>query len=245
MRHVRRAIACCRCLARPDRGGAKGTTPQDGRGRDAGASGRAAAGTSGPAARSTTRSRAAGDEGAARSGQPPRRRRAARRCACSASTARAPSTCARHRRPVESVLRRLDRPDAASSVHADAGTSTPCACRSTRTAGWASTASTDVGARLLPDARSSGLRRAPARARPLRRARSALDGAGSTVITGGSQRNQRCRWPTPTTRSTFWTSVATYFKNDPMVIFDLFNEPILDSSIVRERARRATRGAAG
>jgi hypothetical protein len=28
----------------------------------------------------------------------------------------------------------------------------------------------------------------------------------------------------------FWTSVATTFKNDPMVIFDLFNEPILDSS---------------
>jgi len=28
----------------------------------------------------------------------------------------------------------------------------------------------------------------------------------------------------------FWTSVATTFKNDPMVLFDLFNEPILDAS---------------
>ena len=28
----------------------------------------------------------------------------------------------------------------------------------------------------------------------------------------------------------FWTSVATTFKTDPMVIFDLFNEPILDAS---------------
>ena len=25
----------------------------------------------------------------------------------------------------------------------------------------------------------------------------------------------------------FWTSVATRFKNDPMVIFDLYNQPIL------------------
>jgi endoglucanase len=28
----------------------------------------------------------------------------------------------------------------------------------------------------------------------------------------------------------FWTSVATTFKDDPMVIFDLFNEPILDAT---------------
>jgi hypothetical protein len=28
----------------------------------------------------------------------------------------------------------------------------------------------------------------------------------------------------------FWTSVATAFKTDPMVIFDLYNEPILDAS---------------
>ncbi len=28
----------------------------------------------------------------------------------------------------------------------------------------------------------------------------------------------------------FWTSVATRFKNDPMVIFDLYNEPILDAA---------------
>jgi hypothetical protein len=29
---------------------------------------------------------------------------------------------------------------------------------------------------------------------------------------------------------TFWSSVAAQFKNDPMMIFDLFNEPILDDS---------------
>ena len=28
----------------------------------------------------------------------------------------------------------------------------------------------------------------------------------------------------------FWTSVATTFKDDPMVIFDLFNEPILNAN---------------
>jgi hypothetical protein len=30
--------------------------------------------------------------------------------------------------------------------------------------------------------------------------------------------------------SAFWTSVATTFKTDPMIIFDLYNEPILDAS---------------
>jgi Cellulase (glycosyl hydrolase family 5) len=28
----------------------------------------------------------------------------------------------------------------------------------------------------------------------------------------------------------FWTSVATFFKDDPMVLFELYNEPILDAS---------------
>ena len=50
-------------------------------------------------------------------------------------------------------------------------------------------------------------------------------------------------WSSPTSPATFqtamafsahgpdfWTSVATRFKTDPMVIFDLYNEPILDAS---------------
>ena len=53
---------------------------------------------------------------------------------------------------------------------------------------------------------------------------------GSTVITGGSNGNQLVTMAYADHAIAFWTSVATTFKNDPMVIFDLFNEPILDSS---------------
>jgi hypothetical protein len=53
---------------------------------------------------------------------------------------------------------------------------------------------------------------------------------GSTVITGGSAGNQLVTMAFAEHAIPFWTSVATAFKNDPMVVFDLFNEPILDAS---------------
>ncbi len=53
---------------------------------------------------------------------------------------------------------------------------------------------------------------------------------GSTVITGGSNGNQLVTMAYADHAIDFWTSVATTFKTDPMVIFDLFNEPILDSA---------------
>jgi len=53
---------------------------------------------------------------------------------------------------------------------------------------------------------------------------------GSTVITGGSAGNQLVTMAFADHAIDFWTSVATTFKNDPMVIFDLFNEPILNAN---------------
>jgi hypothetical protein len=53
---------------------------------------------------------------------------------------------------------------------------------------------------------------------------------GSTVITGGSGGNQLVTMAFADHAIDFWTSVATTFKNDPMVIFDLFNEPILNAN---------------
>jgi hypothetical protein len=53
---------------------------------------------------------------------------------------------------------------------------------------------------------------------------------GSTTITGGSGGNQLVTMAFADHAIAFWTSVATTFKNDPMVVFDLFNEPILDAS---------------
>jgi hypothetical protein len=47
---------------------------------------------------------------------------------------------------------------------------------------------------------------------------------GNTVIMGS---NQLVTMAFADHALDFWTSVATTFKNDPMVIFDLFNEPIL------------------
>jgi hypothetical protein len=53
---------------------------------------------------------------------------------------------------------------------------------------------------------------------------------GSTVITGGSGGNQLVTMAFADHAVDFWTSVATAFKTDPMVVFDLFNEPILDAN---------------
>jgi endoglucanase len=53
---------------------------------------------------------------------------------------------------------------------------------------------------------------------------------GSTTIMGGSGGNQLVTMAFADHAIPFWTSVATTFKDDPMVIFDLFNEPILDAT---------------
>jgi hypothetical protein len=53
---------------------------------------------------------------------------------------------------------------------------------------------------------------------------------GSTVIMGGSGGNQLATMAFADHALDFWTSVATTFKDDPMVIFDLFNEPILNAN---------------
>src|SRR3982750_3982774 len=53
---------------------------------------------------------------------------------------------------------------------------------------------------------------------------------GSTVIMGGNGGNQLVTMAFADHAIAFWTSVANTFKNDPMVVFDLFNEPILDAS---------------
>ena len=54
---------------------------------------------------------------------------------------------------------------------------------------------------------------------------------GSTVIMGsGTGANQLVTMAFADHAIAFWTSVATTFKNDPMVVFDLFNEPILDAN---------------
>lgn len=50
---------------------------------------------------------------------------------------------------------------------------------------------------------------------------------GNTVIMGGPSGNQLVTMAFADHAITFWESVATTFKDDPMVIFDLFNEPIL------------------
>ncbi len=50
---------------------------------------------------------------------------------------------------------------------------------------------------------------------------------GTTVITGGANGNQLVTMAFADHALDFWTSVATTFKDDPMMIFDLFNEPIL------------------
>ena len=47
---------------------------------------------------------------------------------------------------------------------------------------------------------------------------------------GGSGGNQLVTMAFADHAIDFWTSVATTFKNDPMVIFDLFNEPILNAN---------------
>jgi endoglucanase len=53
---------------------------------------------------------------------------------------------------------------------------------------------------------------------------------GSTTITGGSSGNQLVTMAFKDHALDFWSSVANTFKTDPMVVFDLFNEPILDAS---------------
>ena len=50
------------------------------------------------------------------------------------------------------------------------------------------------------------------------------------MITGGSGGNQLVTMAFADHAIDFWTSVATTFKDDPMVIFDLFNEPILNAN---------------
>jgi len=52
----------------------------------------------------------------------------------------------------------------------------------------------------------------------------------STTIMGGSSGNQLVTMAFADHAMDFWTSVATTFKTDPMVVFDLFNEPILDAN---------------
>src|SRR4029078_12624316 len=52
----------------------------------------------------------------------------------------------------------------------------------------------------------------------------------ATLIMGASSGNQLVRMAFADHAMDFWTSVATTFKSDPMVLFDLFNEPILDAS---------------
>ena len=53
---------------------------------------------------------------------------------------------------------------------------------------------------------------------------------GTTAIRGGSGGNQLVTMAFADHALDFWTSVAATFKDDPMVIFDLFNEPILNAS---------------
>ena len=53
---------------------------------------------------------------------------------------------------------------------------------------------------------------------------------GTTQITGGSGGNQLVTMAFADHAIDFWSSVATTFKDDPMVIFDLFNEPILNAT---------------
>ena len=53
---------------------------------------------------------------------------------------------------------------------------------------------------------------------------------GNDHIMGGSGGNQLVTMADADHAIDFWTSVATTFKDDPMVIFDLFNEPILDAN---------------
>ena len=62
---------------------------------------------------------------------------------------------------------------------------------------------------------------------------------GSTVIIGGSGGNQLVTMAFADHAIDFWTSVATTFKDDPMVIFDLFNEPILNAGDRIGNARSA------
>jgi endoglucanase len=53
---------------------------------------------------------------------------------------------------------------------------------------------------------------------------------GGTTIMGGSGGNQLVTMAFADHAIDFWTSVATTFKDDPMMIFDLFNEPILNAN---------------
>ena len=96
-------------------------------------------------------------------------------------------------------------------------------------------------ARSAPD-------RVPAGDRRLR-LRLHIGGSTSCSICTGRRHNglataSRRRWPTRPTRSAFWSSVAARFKSDPMVIFDLFNEPILDDNN-RQPGGATIPGAAG
>ena len=53
---------------------------------------------------------------------------------------------------------------------------------------------------------------------------------GTTTIMGGNSGNQLVTMAFADHAIDFWTSVATTFKTDPMAVFDLFNEPILDAN---------------
>jgi hypothetical protein len=53
---------------------------------------------------------------------------------------------------------------------------------------------------------------------------------GSTVIMGGQSGNQLVTMAFADHAIDFWKSVAMTFKDDPMVVFDLFNEPILNAN---------------
>ena len=68
---------------------------------------------------------------------------------------------------------------------------------------------------------------------------------GTTVITGGANGNQLVTMAFADHALDFWTSVATTFKDDPMVIFDLFNEPILNANDRMGHTAVRIRGAAG
>ncbi len=99
-----------------------------------------------------------------------------------------------------------------------AGTSTSCESRSTKTAGWASD--------TVPKREGAPYRR------KVERYVSALHRAGLYVILdlhwaapGGSKATAQTHMADADHTPAFWRSVASTFKHDHAVLFDLFNEP--------------------
>ena len=150
--------------------------------------------------------------------------RRARRCVCSGSTARAPNTCARpNDGPVR--VRRIHRAEH-DQRHDDLAHQhrAPAAERELLAGAHGS---------LCPD-------RLPGRASRITcSACTSRASTSSSICTGRRRATQRSRaverqpavrWPFADHAPASGTSVATQFKSDPMVLFDLFNEPILDAN---------------